>query len=146
MPHSNFKFKGKKTVEEKFCLELLKPENIGTVWLSLNLDNLNMSQVLKILTMFNFHPSIVKKNNNFILIELKCQNLAFINLSNYFSCSTYDLIYQFDLKIKPYFFPCDLNSVNYFNYEGNLPNFSHFQAFQDDENICEMKKNFMLKN
>jgi len=133
-----------KTVEDKFCLEILKPENFNTVWLSLNADNFNLSIALKILTEFNFSPNLVKRTNNLILLKLKCQDLLFINLSNYFSGTTYDLIKQFDLNIDPYFFPCDKNLLH-LNPESAIPHIDYFYTWQDNDSLLEMKTKFYNK-
>jgi hypothetical protein len=97
--------KEKKTVMDYFTMFLLSPEVRNYTFLSLNNCNENMATVMSCLLKLNWSPNLIKKTNTFVLLHTKCQNLLFLNASNYFKGDYVDLAQQFCLDENPQFFP-----------------------------------------
>ena len=97
--------KENKSVMDYFVIFLLSPEVRNCTFLSLNNCNENMATVMNCLLKLDWSPSLTKKGNSFILLQTKCQNLLFLNASNYFKGDYVDLAQQFCLDENPQFFP-----------------------------------------
>lgn len=129
--------KEKKSCIEKFMLFLLNPECHSSVFLSLNEMNQNMALVLEMLTKYFFTPSLVKKDNSFILMKLASLNISFLNVSNFFNLSPNDLASQFQFSGEILFFPKFLN-----NQELSVDSFIEWS---DSESLVLKKKDFWQK-
>ena len=131
--------KTSKTCVDSFLEFVLSAENKNAVFLSLNENSQNMSLVLKMLTEANLIPSLVKKLNSFILMKLTCQNITFLNVSNYFNNSRMEIAKQFLFSENLLYFPI---------YSSNLyskPSLSDFTHWLDSSEILESKKKFYEK-
>ena len=80
---------------------LLSPEVRNCTFLSLKNCNENMATVMNCLLKLDWSPSLTKKGNSLILLQTKCQNLLFLNASNYFKGDYVDLAQQFCLDENP---------------------------------------------
>ena len=94
-----------KSVMDYFLIFLLSADVKNYTFLSLNNCNENISTAMDCLLKLNWAPTIVKKGNTFVLLKTKCQNLMFINASNYFKGTYLDLVQQFCLDESAHFFP-----------------------------------------
>lgn len=97
--------KEEKTALDYFLLFLLNGDRRNSSFISLNLQNDNLTAVLSILQTYNLSPEIVKKENSFILLKLEKLNISFVNASNYFNANYEDLLEQFQINEEPTFFP-----------------------------------------
>ena len=97
--------KENKTVLDYFTLFLMSPEAKGSTLISLNPENENMACVMDCLSKLDWSPAVIKKGNNYILLKTKCQQLVFLNASNYFKGNYEDLVKQFCLGEELNFFP-----------------------------------------
>lgn len=131
--------KQSKTCIDLFLEFLFLPENKDAVFLSLNENSQNMSLILKMLTEANLIPTLVKKNNAFILIKLKCQNITFLNVSNYFNNSKIEIANQFLFPEDLLFFPLYLSDFT------DKPTYSDFTHWLDSSEILETKKKYYDK-
>ena len=101
----NLQEKEFKNVLDYFILFLMSPETKGSTLISLNSENENMASVMDCLSKLDWCPTVIKKGNNYILLKTKCQQLVFLNASNYFKGNYEDLIKQFCLQEELNFFP-----------------------------------------
>ena len=97
--------KENKTVLDYFTLFLMSPETKGSTLISLNPENENMASAMDCLSKLDWCPAVIKKGNNYILLKTKCQQLVFLNASNYFKGNYEDLNKQFSLEEELHFFP-----------------------------------------
>jgi hypothetical protein len=97
--------KEEKTVLDYFTMFLLGEDVKNRTFISLNNSNENMATVMNCLLKLDWPPTLIKKGNTFVLIQTKCQNLLFLNASNYFKGDYVDLVQQFQIDDSPYFFP-----------------------------------------
>lgn len=97
--------KDEKSVLDYFTMFLLSPDAQNATFLSLNNCNENMATVINCLLKLDWPPTLIKKGNTFILMQTKCQNLLFLNASNYFKGDYVDLVQQFEIDEEAYFFP-----------------------------------------
>ena len=97
--------KEKKSVLDYFTMFLLSPDVKNTTLISLNNCNENMATVINCLLKLDWPPTLIKKGNIFILMQTKCQNLLFLNASNYFKGDYVNLVQQFEIDEDAYFFP-----------------------------------------
>jgi hypothetical protein len=84
---------------------LLSEDVKNSTFISLNNCNENMATVMNCLLKLDWPPILIKKGNTFVLIQTKCQNLLFLNASNYFKGDYVDLVHQFPVDESAYFFP-----------------------------------------
>jgi hypothetical protein len=128
--------KAQRTCEDKFLEFILLPENRNSVFLSTNETSQNMSLVLKILAENNLIPTIVKKDNVFIMLKLKSQNITFLNVTNFFNGYKTEIAKQFLFPEKKlHFFPV------YMKCQKNcFPDFSSFTHWLDSESAIKEKK------
>ena len=97
--------KPQKSAVDYFILFLLTPDIRNHTFLSLNHCNENMATVLDCILTLDWPPTLLKKGNSFVLLQTKCQNLLFLNASNYFKADYVELAQQFTIEEKPNFFP-----------------------------------------
>ena len=97
--------KEKKSAMDYFLIFLLSPDVRSSTFLSLNNYNENMATVMNCLLKLDWPPTLIKKGNTFVLLQTKCQNLLFLNASNYFKGDYVDLAEQFSIDETPHFFP-----------------------------------------
>ena len=96
--------KEKKSAMDYFLIFLLSPDVRSSTFLSLNNYSENMATVLNCLLKLDWPPTLIKKGNTFVLLQTKCQNLLFLNASNYFKGDYVDLAEQFSID-ETHFFP-----------------------------------------
>ena len=97
--------KESKSVIDHFILFLMSEKTKGSTLISLNPENENMASVMDCLSKLDWCPEVIKKGNNYVLLKTKCQQLVFLNASNYFKGNYEDLIKQFSLEEELHFFP-----------------------------------------
>lgn len=99
------KEKNPTTAVDKLISFLFSEASKNAVILSLNEFNQNMSVILGALTQLGLLPRVMKKENSFLHITTACQNLLFLNVSNYFKMSREDLANQFQFEEELIYFP-----------------------------------------
>ena len=135
--------KPQKSVMDYFTMFLLSADVRNCTFLSLNNCNENMATVMNCILKLNWPPILIKKGNNFVLLQTKCQNLFFLNASNYFKGDYVELAEQFCIDENPHFFPYRLNIPTNYELNGHIPDLSNFEELLDSEKITAKKKSFV---
>jgi hypothetical protein len=138
---NSLKVKSDKKCTDQFLEFILLPENKNAVFLSTNESSQNMSLVLKLLTEANLIPRMVKNINTFILLKLKCQNITFLNISNFFKGSKTEIARQFLFKEKLIYFPVHV-STGAQSKQQTCPSFSFFTHWLDSKDLVDEKKRY----
>jgi len=102
---SNLTEKVKKSVVDKFLIEILKQEYYNTTFLSFNADILHNQLILKALTNLNIIPFVIQDSGKVKLVSIKQLSIRFLNASSYLDGTLEDWIKQFSLKNQLYYFP-----------------------------------------
>ena len=105
-------------------------------------QSFEMHHILQSLLSNHIRPSIFKKDQKLLSIELQGTKLRFIDGSNFFNNSVDDL--RSRLRLEPFFFPMKLNTVEM--YEKVIvppPDISNYFNFFDSKETVERKEEFV---
>jgi len=97
--------KVKKSVVDKFLIEILKQEYYNTTFLSFNADILHNQLILKALANLNMIPFVIQDSGKVKLVSVKQLGIRFLNASSYLDGTLEDWIKQFSLTSQLYYFP-----------------------------------------
>ena len=138
--------KSSKSMMDKFFLLVTSKEWQNSTFLAYNSNAREHVTILKKFVNLGIQPYVLMNGNKIDLIDIKCLNLKFLNLSNFLPGSLEELRLNYCPKENLIYFPEKLNLPSYFNYTGKIPSFNSFVKFSDSKQESDLKLAYYNQN